>query len=202
MMKAGDRIPSIKLVSDSGDTVDLGVVASEGKAVVYFYPRDDTPGCTREAQAFTAAAKSLKALGARVYGISKDGKESHCRFRDKYKLNFPLLSDPELVAHKAFGAFGEKTMYGKKVTGVIRSTFVIDSGKVVRAFSNVKVDGHVDAVLATLGGDAPAGKDARAKSGAKITNKPVAKKPTAKKAAALTTAKKAPAKKPAGKKKI
>jgi peroxiredoxin Q/BCP len=155
--------------------------------VVYFYPRDSTPGCTREAQAFHAAAKDLAKLDAAVVGVSKDSVKSHCSFRDKYSLGFPLLSDPDLALHHAFGAYGEKTMYGKKVMGTIRSTFILDpEGKVVRVFPSVKVDGHVDAVLAAL-------RELRGKPAAK---KPAAKKPAAKKPAA----KKPAAKKPAAKK--
>ncbi len=164
-MKAGDKIPSLRLASDAGSQVDLAAVA-KGKTVIYFYPRDDTPGCTREAQGFTAAAKEFAALGATVYGISKDKVETHCKFRDKYKLAIPLLSDPDLTAHKAFGAYGEKTMYGKKVLGVIRSTFLAQGGKVVRAWSSVKVDGHVDAVLAELRGEGKKPKPAPAKKAA------------------------------------
>ncbi len=119
--------------------------------VVYFYPRDSTPGCTREAQAFHAAAKELAKLDAAVVGVSKDSVKSHCSFRDKHSLGFPLLSDPDLALHEAFGSYGEKTMYGKKVMGTIRSTFILDpEGKVVRVFPNVKVDGHVDAILDAL----------------------------------------------------
>jgi peroxiredoxin Q/BCP len=119
--------------------------------VVYFYPRDSTPGCTREAQAFHAAAKDLAKLDAAVVGVSKDSVKSHCSFRDKYSLGFPLLSDPDLALHNAFGSYGEKTMYGKKIMGTIRSTFILDpEGKVVRVFPNVKVDGHVDAILDAL----------------------------------------------------
>jgi peroxiredoxin Q/BCP len=198
-MKSGDRVPSIRLPSDSGDEVDLAAASAHGKTVIYFYPKDDTPGCTREAQAFTAAIKKLSSLGAKVYGISKDGTESHCRFRDKYSLNFPLLSDKELAAHKAFGAWGEKTMYGKKVTGVIRSTFLVENGTVSRVYANVKVDGHVDAVLAALGGD-PAAAAAPGRGAEKRPAKP-AKKTAAKKASARTakTVAKKPAKKPAKK---
>lgn len=175
-MKAGDRIPSIRLTSDAGSQVDLAA-AAKGKAVIYFYPRDDTPGCTREAQGFTAAAKDFAALGATVYGISKDKVETHCKFRDKYKLGIPLLSDPALAAHKAFGAYGEKTMYGKKVLGVIRSTFLVEGGKVVRAWASVKVDGHVDAVLAELRGEG-----AKPKAAAKVAKKAAPAKAAAKEA--------------------
>ena len=146
MLKVGDKVPPFALTSDAGTQVSLASLGS-GPVIIYFYPRDDTPGCTREAQAFTGAAKDLKKLGAQVYGVSKDTTASHCKFRDKYKLNFPLLSDPDLAVHKAFGAYGEKNMYGKKVQGTIRSTFVVQNGRVTHVFSNVKVDGHIDAVL-------------------------------------------------------
>jgi thioredoxin-dependent peroxiredoxin len=116
--------------------------------VLYFYPRDNTPGCTREAQAFSKRRKELEKLGAVVVGVSKDSLASHEKFREKCDLDLTLLSDPDLAVHKAYGAYGEKTMYGKKVLGTIRSTFVIDGdGKIARVFPSVKVDGHDDAVL-------------------------------------------------------
>ncbi len=196
MISAGDTAPNIELPADDGSTFSLR--AQKGKHVIaYFYPRDDTPGCTVEAIEFTAAKARFDKLGAVVVGISKDNIASHCRFRDKHKLRIALLSDASLAVHKAYGAWGEKTMYGKKVEGVIRSTFWIGTdGKVKRAWSSVKVAGHVDAVLAALGGTAPADKAAKA---------PAAKKPaTAKKAAAKPAAKvatKKPAPKSAPKKK-
>jgi peroxiredoxin Q/BCP len=154
--------------------------------VVYFYPRDSTPGCTREAQAFHAAAKDLAKLDAAVVGVSKDSVKSHCSFRDKHKLGFPLLSDPELTLHNAFGAYGEKTMYGKKVMGTIRSTFILDRDpdrKVVRVFPNVKVDGHVDKILEALrelqGANPAAAKKPAAR--ALATKKPATKQPATKK---------------------
>jgi peroxiredoxin Q/BCP len=158
MLSEGDKAPAFALESDQGGTVTLKEALAGAKAVVlYFYPKDSTPGCTREAQAFTAAKKKLAAAGATVLGVSKDSIKSHCGFRDKYDLDFPLLSDPDLAVHKAYGAYGEKMMYGKKILGTIRSTFVIGAdGKIARAWRNVKVDGHVDDVLATLGGGAKA----------------------------------------------
>ncbi len=165
MLKAGDRAPSFDLPSDSGKNVALGDFAGK-TLVVYFYPKDNTPGCTREAQAFTKLLGAFRKVGADVVGVSKDSVASHCNFRDKLGLKVPLLSDPELTTHKAFGAWGEKTMYGKKVTGVIRSTFVIGpDGNIARAYPSVKVDGHADAVLAEVTGKsdakAPAKKTAR-----------------------------------------
>jgi thioredoxin-dependent peroxiredoxin len=157
MLKEGDKAPDFELpsVSPKDDEGSVRLSDFKGKpVVVYFYPRDNTPGCTREAQGFTAAAKEMAKLGATVLGISKDSVASHCGFRDKYRIAFALLSDPDLRVHKAYGAFGEKMMYGKKVQGVIRSTFVVGpDGRVKRAFRSVKVDGHVDAVLGVLRGE-------------------------------------------------
>lgn len=189
MLKVGDKAPKFELASDSGKKI--GPASFPGKhVVVYFYPRDNTPGCTREAQAFAANAQKLSKAGAVVLGISKDSVASHCGFRDKYSLNFPLLSDADLGVHKAFGAYGEKNMYGKKVLGTIRSTFIVDpGGKVARVYPSVKVDGHVDAVLAALaelaGGGAkktttksvaaPAGRSAKKAPAAKTQRKTAAK---------------------------
>lgn len=147
MLDHGDAVPNFSLAADDGTTFDLA--SARGKPVVaYFYPRDDTPGCTVEAKDFTAAAKQFAAAGALVVGISKDSIASHCKFRDKYKLGIRLLSDADLTVHKAFGAWGEKVMYGQRKEGVIRSTFLIGAdGKLVRAWRSVKVAGHVDQVL-------------------------------------------------------
>jgi len=160
MLKVGDKVPPFALTSDAGKQVSLASFGS-GPVLIYFYPKDDTPGCTRQAQGFTAAASKFKKLGVQVVGVSKDNTASHCRFREKYKLSIPLLSDPDLSVHKAFGAYGEKTMYGKKIQGTIRSTFVVQNGTVAHVFSNVKVDGHIEKVLEQLSGaDAPAPKKA------------------------------------------
>ncbi len=192
MLSAGDTAPKVKLPADDGSNFDLAAHKG-GHVVVYFYPRDDTPGCTVEAIDFSKQAATLKKLGATVVGISKDSIASHCRFRDKHKLKVALLSDPDLGVHKAFGAWGEKTMYGKKVEGVIRSTFLIGpDGKVKRAWPSVKVAGHVDAVIAALkGGEAPAG--AEKKPAAKPATKAIAKQAAAKKPAAKKPAAKKPA---------
>jgi peroxiredoxin Q/BCP len=151
-LSEGDKAPAFDLPSDGGVNVKLGDYA--GKTfVLYFYPKDNTPGCTREAQAFTKLLPKFKKAGVDVLGVSKDSITSHCNFRDKLKLKVPLLSDPELEVHKAYGAFGDKVMYGKKVKGVIRSTFLIEKGKIKRAWGSVKVDGHAEAVLAAATGD-------------------------------------------------
>jgi thioredoxin-dependent peroxiredoxin len=147
MLKEGDKAPAFKLPSVEGG--DLSLKDFAGKTVVlYFYPKDDTPGCTREACAFRDSQAALKKAGAVVLGVSPDSVESHQKFRSKYKLNFPLLADADKTVAKKYGAFGEKVLYGKKVTGMIRSTFVIDGGGVVRkVFPRVRVDGHSDKVL-------------------------------------------------------
>jgi peroxiredoxin Q/BCP len=147
MLKEGDKAPAFKLPSVEGGDVSLKDYAGR-TVVLYFYPKDDTPGCTREACAFRDSQAAIKKAGAVVLGVSPDSVESHQKFRTKYKLNFPLLADADKVVAKKYGAFGEKVMYGKKVTGMIRSTFVIDGAGVVRkVFPRVKVDGHAEKVL-------------------------------------------------------
>ena len=150
MLQEGKKAPAFTLESSEGDKVSLDDF--KGKTVVlYFYPKDDTPGCTREAQGFRDAAAALKKKKAVVLGVSRDSVKSHCSFRDKYDLNFPLLSDPDGKVLRAYGAWGEKNMYGKKTEGVIRTTVVIDpDGKVTKVFPRVKVDGHVEKVLETI----------------------------------------------------
>jgi peroxiredoxin Q/BCP len=148
--KVGSPAPSFSLPADSGGEISLG--AQKGKWVVlYFYPRDNTPGCTRQAIAFEGAAAALKKRGAVVLGVSRDSIASHCGFKEKQGLRFPLLSDPDSKVHKLYGAYGDKMMYGKTVTGALRTTAIIaPDGKLAKIFSNVKVDGHADAVLAAL----------------------------------------------------
>jgi peroxiredoxin Q/BCP len=148
--KVGSPAPRFTLPSDAGKDVSLGDF--KGKWVVlYFYPKDHTPGCTREAIAFEGAAAGLKKRGAVVLGVSRDSVASHCSFKEKQGLHFPLLSDPTAAVHKLYGAFGDKMMYGKKVTGAIRTTAVIQpDGTLAKLFSNVKVDGHSDAVLKAI----------------------------------------------------
>ncbi|MCL2448750.1 MAG: peroxiredoxin [Polyangiaceae bacterium] len=147
----GSQAPDFDLESDSGDRVSLADYAGRW-LVLYFYPRDNTPGCTREAQDFSAAVARLGSLGAAVVGVSRDSVKSHCGFRDKIGIRFPLLSDPDLETHRAYGAWGAKTMYGRKVEGTIRSTFLLaPDGKVAAVWSGVKVDGHADKVLAAIG---------------------------------------------------
>ena len=150
MLKEGQKAPAFSLEADSGQRVSLADFAGK-QVVLYFYPRDSTPGCTREAEGFRDVAPQLKKLKAVVLGVSKDSIASHCKFRDKYKLNFLLLSDPEGKTIEAYGAWGEKKLYGKVSMGILRSTVVIGAdGKIKRLFPKVKVEGHADAVLAAL----------------------------------------------------
>lgn len=149
-IEAGEKAPAFTLTADDGSKVRLSDLKG-GPVVVYFYPRDDTPGCTREACAFRDQKAGLKKLGATVLGISTDSTASHEKFRDKYELNFPLLSDPEHAVAEKYGAWREKNMYGKKSMGIQRSTFLIDAdGKVAKVWKAVKVDGHDEQVVAAL----------------------------------------------------
>jgi peroxiredoxin Q/BCP len=150
MVQEGRKAPDFRLESSEGETVSLDDF--KGKTVVlYFYPKDDTPGCTREAQGFRDAAAKLKKKNAVVLGVSRDSIKSHCSFIDKYDLNFPLLSDPDGKTVRAYGAWGEKNMYGKKTEGLIRTTVVIaPDGTVKKVFPRVKVDGHVEKVLEAI----------------------------------------------------
>ena len=130
--------------------VHLGELAGH-TVVLYFYPKDDTPGCVLEACSFRDANHIMQKQGIVVLGVSADDIASHQKFADKYGLSFTLLADEDTTVSQRYGVWKEKNMYGKKVMGTIRSTFIIDpKGKIVRVFPNVKVDGHVDAVLAAL----------------------------------------------------
>ncbi|MBA3461699.1 MAG: peroxiredoxin [Deltaproteobacteria bacterium] len=149
-IEVGKKAPAFTLESSEGGKVKLG--EHTGKVVVvYFYPRDNTPGCTVQAQEFSASIPQLQKLGAVVYGISKDTIASHCKFRDKYGLKFPLLTDSDGKVMEAYGAWGDKVMYGKKMKGIIRSTVVIGKdGKVVKHWPKVSVKGHVAEVVETV----------------------------------------------------
>jgi peroxiredoxin Q/BCP len=147
MLAVGKKAPAFTLESSDGGKVKLADLS--GKVVVlYFYPRDATPGCTLEAQDFRDAVPQLEKLGATVLGVSKDSIASHCKFRDKHGLTFPLLSDPDGKTLEAYGAWGDKVMYGKKMKGIIRSTVVIGrDGKVAKHWPKVSVKGHVAEVV-------------------------------------------------------
>lgn len=150
MIKEGQKAPDFDLESSEGGRVSLRGLKGQ-TVVVYFYPRDMTPGCTREACAFRDARAPMRKRGVVVLGISPDSLQAHAKFKDAHKLNFPLLSDPDKAVAKKYGAWGEKTMYGRKLMGMIRSTFVIDAKGVVRkVFPRVRVDGHDAQVLQAI----------------------------------------------------
>jgi peroxiredoxin Q/BCP len=151
-LAAGDKAPAFTLPDQDGKNVSLKDLAGH-QAVVYFYPRDDTPGCTKEACQFNDNLQAFAKAKVPVLGISADSAEKHKKFRSKYGLTFPLLTDADHRVGEAYGAWGEKTLYGKKSIGVIRSTFLIDAdGKIARAWYSVKADGHAAKVLAELEG--------------------------------------------------
>ena len=146
-LSARDRAPAFTLPDQDGHKVALKDFAGR-PVVVYFYPADDTPGCTKEACQFNDNLRAFDRAGAAVLGISPDGAEKHKKFRAKYKLRFPLLSDIDHKVMERYGAWGEKTLYGKKTVGVIRSTFLVDAGgKIARAWYHVRADGHAEKVL-------------------------------------------------------
>ncbi|MFN7387547.1 MAG: thioredoxin-dependent thiol peroxidase, partial [Lysobacteraceae bacterium] len=150
MLDVGASIPAFSLKASDGRTVTSESLLGQ-RYVLYFYPKDDTPGCTREACAFRDKSKALGALGAKVLGISPDDTASHVKFRDKFSLNFPLLSDTDHGVAEKYGAWREKNMYGKKSMGIQRSTFLIDAqGKIAKIWKKVSVDGHDEQVLEAL----------------------------------------------------
>lgn len=151
-LEVGAKAPDFSLPDQHGSTITLKSL--KGKQVVlYFYPKDDTSGCTKEACDFRDSFAPIKKAGAVVLGVSKDGTASHQKFIAKYGLPFALLSDEETVVCMAYGVYKEKSMYGRKYMGIERSTFVIDStGRLKALFRKVKVPGHVDEVLAALKG--------------------------------------------------
>jgi len=149
----GDVAPDFTLTDADGNTVSLSDFRG-GNVVVYFYPAAMTPGCTTQACDFRDSLASLTASGYTVLGISPDKPEKLAKFRDRDSLTFPLLSDPDRVTLQAYGAFGEKMMYGKKTTGVLRSTFVVDGdGRIALAQYNVRAKGHVAKLRRDLGLD-------------------------------------------------
>ncbi len=145
---AGSKAPAFSLPADDGSTVSLKSLAGK-KAVLYFYPKDDTPGCTTEGIAFSALKKKFDAANTVVLGISKDSIEKHCKFRDKHNLTVRLLSDEEGKMLEAYGVWAEKSLYGRKFMGINRTTFLIDEkGVIRRVWPKVKVNGHAEEVLA------------------------------------------------------
>ncbi|GLR47509.1 peroxiredoxin [Sphingomonas astaxanthinifaciens] len=150
MIEEGQKAPALKVATTNGETVDLS--APGGKLVLYFYPKDDTSGCTREAQDFSALADDFAAAGVKVVGVSRDSAKSHDKFIAKYDLKVPLAVDEGEVS-EAFGTWVEKSMYGRKYMGMERATFLIGAdGNVLKAWRKVKVPGHAAAVLAAATG--------------------------------------------------
>ena len=150
-LEPGDQAPDFSLPDDTGKTVSLGDFAGR-KLIVYFYPAAMTPGCTKQACDFSESLDSLEKDGYEVVGISKDKAAKLAKFRERDALTIPLLSDESLQVHQAYGAYGEKKLYGKLVEGVIRSTFVVDEeGVITHAMYNVKATGHVAKLRRDLG---------------------------------------------------
>jgi len=150
VVEQGQPAPDFELASDTGEKVKLSDFRGSS-VVLFFYPKDDTPGCTKEACQFRDAYDAFQERGAVILGVSPDGEASHDKFRKKYALPFELLSDPDKEVAKAYGVWREKKMYGKTFLGIHRSTFVIGpDGTVVKAMRGVKPDGHPEQVLAAL----------------------------------------------------
>ena len=149
MISEGDRAPNIDITASDGSTINLAI---PGKPLVlYFYPKDDTSGCTREAQDFTSLAGDFAKAGAAIVGVSRDPMKKHEKFIDKYELKVPLASDEDGRISDAFGTWVQKSMYGRKYMGMERSTFLIGAdGKVLREWRKVKVPGHAEEVLAAV----------------------------------------------------
>ncbi|MDE0435215.1 MAG: thioredoxin-dependent thiol peroxidase [Bryobacterales bacterium] len=150
MVKVGDRAPDFTGVTDTGEKIELKDL--QGKTVVlYFYPRDNTPGCTIEACGFRDSHAAFEEKGAVILGVSPDSVKSHAKFKTRFKLPFPLIADDDHKIAEQYGAWQEKSMYGRKYMGIVRSTFVIDpQGKVAEVYEKVKVRGHVQDVLSKI----------------------------------------------------
>jgi peroxiredoxin Q/BCP len=150
-LKVGSKAPDFTLENGDGEKIKLSAFKGK-KVVLYFYPRDNTPGCTREAMAFRDGIKKIAKKGGVVLGVSTDSVASHRNFSEKCVLNFPLLADTEKKVVAKYGVWQEKKNYGRSYMGIVRSTFVIgEDGKIVKIFPKVKVDGHFEEVLAALG---------------------------------------------------
>jgi peroxiredoxin Q/BCP len=146
-LAAGDKAPSFKIATDGDETVSSAGLKGQ-PYVVYFYPKDDTSGCTKEAIGFSESLKKFEKLGVSVIGVSKDSVESHAKFRKKHKLKVALGADPDLKMAKGWGVWGEKTLYGRKYMGMERATFLVNAkGVIAQAWRKVKVPGHIEAVL-------------------------------------------------------
>lgn len=146
MISEGDKVPALEVMASDGSTLDLS--SPGGPMVLYFYPKDDTSGCTREAQDFTELAPEFAQAGIKVVGVSRDPMNKHEKFIEKYELKVPLVSDEDGAVSEAFGTWVEKSMYGRKYLGMERATYLIGAdGRVARAWRKVKVPGHAAQVL-------------------------------------------------------
>ena len=152
MLQEGDTLPAFELPDETGKTRSFDDLKGDNGLILYVYPKDDTPGCTVEAQAFRDHAATLGELGYQVVGLSKDSAASHCKFIEKYDLTFPLLTDADGKYLETIGAWGEKKMYGRTSFGIKRSTFVADAtGKLIKVYPNVRAKGHAERVVQDLG---------------------------------------------------
>ena len=150
MIKEDSKASNFKLPSSNNKTFEINKSLKQ-YLVIYFYPRDNTPGCTNEAKDFSKLYKEFKRLNCEIFGISKDNIESHKKFISKFKIPFQLLSDEKIIALKKYGAWGEKSMYGKKFMGIKRTTVLINpKGKIIKIWNNVKVKDHAKEVLSCL----------------------------------------------------
>ena len=150
MIKENSKAPNFKLPSSNNKNFEINK-SFDQYLVIYFYPRDNTPGCTSEAKDFTKLYKEFKKLNCEIFGISKDSVESHKKFINKFKIPFQLLSDEKIIVLKKYGAWGEKSMYGKKFMGIKRTTVLINQkGKIIKIWNNVKVKDHAKEVLSFL----------------------------------------------------
>ena len=150
MIKENFKVPNFKLPSSNNKTFEINKSLKQ-YLVIYFYPRDNTPGCTSEAKDFSKLYKEFKKLNCDIFGISKDSVDSHKKFISKFKIPFQLLSDKKIIALKKYGAWGEKSMYGKKFMGIKRTTVLISpKGKIIKIWNNVKVKDHAKEVLSCL----------------------------------------------------
>jgi peroxiredoxin Q/BCP len=151
MLKAGDKAPDFTLQSDSGRKVSLSQFIGKKEVILYFYPKDNTTGCTKEACSFRDSIRAFGNKNVEVLGVSPDSVKSHQNFIQKQNLNFTLLSDQNHEVAEAYGAWGEKSMYGKKYMGILRTTFVIGKdGKIKKVFEKVKPEGHAEEILNLL----------------------------------------------------
>jgi peroxiredoxin Q/BCP len=149
MLEAGAKLPDLAVPDDSGNAVSLATLG--GPAVIYFYPKADTPGCTNESMQFRDAYADFKQRGVAIYGVSRDSVAAQAKFKAKYELPFPLLADTDSKLCDAFGVIVEKNMYGKKSMGIQRSTFYVDAaGKIAKVWPKVSVAGHAEEVLKSL----------------------------------------------------